>query len=532
MRFLALLALTVTASGGFAQEPDDEPFIDPAVTPAQFAQPGRVAPPGESGGSGEVADPATPVVRIQVRAPAHLAPGKPLIYRILVSNTSGATAYRIVVRHPIPDGVTPAVAPAPLAEPKPDDATAKEMTWRFAELKPGATKEMTVAYTMLPEAKSVTAKAFVGFEHGQAVTTDHEKPKVTIKKFAPEKAVGTEPIAVRVQVTNTSRVTVKDIDVVEDISKGFEYVADADSEPTNVPGQRSWRIKELAPGQSRTIEYRVRAKGKPGGDFTTTSNVKSGDVKGITEPAKSVTRVMTPDLKLDVTGPATQSLGEPGEYTIAVTNTGNTTLNSVRVVADVPADCTVKRLTNGGQRTRDQLVWDVPTDRKNGPLGPGETSQLRFTLVGSRAGAKKVAVNADGGRGVEQAKSVTTTFTGVAALKYEVDLEPGVVVAGKQAVVKYRVRNTGTEAAKNVVLRIKLPPEVEAKQVTPTKYNATTGETVFDPQTVLAGDESIYAVTYLARTPGRAAFVFKLSSDGDAKPLTAEKSVQIEAASP
>lgn len=529
MRFLALLALTATASGGFAQDPGDESFIDPNVKPAQFAQPGRVAPPGESVGSGEVSDPATPVVRIQVRAPAHLAPGKPLIYRIAVSNTSGATAYRVVVRHPIPDGVTPAVASP--AEPKPDDATAKELTWKFAELKPGATKEMTVTYTMLAEAKSVTAKAFVGFEHGQAVTTDHEKPKVTIKKFAPEKAVGTEPIAVRVQVTNTSRVTVKDIDVVEDISKGFEYVADADGEPTTVPGQRTWRIKELAPGQSRTIEYRVRVKDK-GAEFVATSNVKSGDVKGITEPAKSVTRVMTPDLKLDVTGPATQSLGEPGVYTIAVTNTGNTTLNSVRVVADVPADCTVKRLTNGGHRTRDQVIWDVPTDRKNGPLGPGETSELRFTLVGSRAGAKKVAVNADGGRGVEQAKTVTTTFTGVAALKYEVDLEPGVVVAGKQAVVKYRVRNTGSEAAKNVVLRIKLPPEVEAKQVTPTKYNATTGETVFDPQTVLAGDELIYAVTYLARTPGRAAFVFKLSSDGDAKPLTAEKSVQIEAASP
>ncbi len=531
MRFLALLALTVTASGGFAQDPDDEPFSDPSVKPAQFAQPGRAAPPGESVGSGDVSDPATPVVRIQVRAPAHLAPGKPLIYRIAVSNTSGATAYRVAVRHPIPEGVSAPTAVEP--NPEPAGAGAKELTWKFAELKPGATKEMTVTYTMHPEAKSVTAKAFVGFEHGQAVTTDHEKPKVTIKKFAPEKAVGTEPIAVRVQVTNTSRVTVKEIDVVEDISKGFEFVADAESEPTNVLGQRSWRIKELAPGQSRTIEYRVRAKDK-GAEFVATSNVKCGDVKGITEPAKSVTRVMTPDLKLDVTGPATQSLGEPGVYTIAVTNTGNTTLNSVRVVADVPADCTVKRLTNGGQRTRDQVIWDVPTDRKNGPLGPGETSQLRFTLVGSRAGAKKVAVNADGGRGVEQAKTVTTTFTGVAALKYEVDLEPGVVVAGKQAVVKYRVRNTGTEAAKNVVLRIKLPPEVEAKQLSPTpyKYDATTGEAVFDPQTVLADGEVKYFITYTARTPGRAAFVFKLSSDGDAKPLTAEKSVQIEAASP
>ncbi len=530
MRLLALLALTLAAPGAFAQDADDERY-DPEVTPAQFTTPSRVASPGESGG-GAVADPATPVVRIQVRAPAHLAPGKPLVYRITVTNTSSATAYRVRVRHPFPlEGVN---AP-PVAEPQPEPAAvgANEFAWVYSELKPGATKEITLTYTMKADAKGVTAKAFVGFEHGQAVTTDPEKPKVTVTKSAPEKAVGTEPIPVRVLVKNVSRVTVKDVEVVEDISKGFEFVADGDSEPTGVPGQRSWRIKELAPGQSRAIEYRVRAKEKAkGAEFVATSNVKSGDVKGITEPAKSVTRVLSPDLKLDVTGPATKSLDEPAEYAVSVTNTGNTTLNSVRVVADVPADCTVKKITNGGQRSRDQLVWDVPTDRKNGPLGPGETATVRFTLVGKRAGARRVAVNADGGRGVEQAREVTTTFTGVAALKYTVELDPGVVVVGKNAIVRYAVRNTGSTAAKNVVLRVKLPGNVEPVQTFPTRTNAVSGETEFEPQTVLAGDEIRYAITYTAKAPGPAAFVFKLSADGTETPLTAEKRVAVEPASP
>ncbi len=530
MRLLALLTLLLAAPGAPAQDPDDEPRYDPAVTPAQFTQPGRVAPPGESGGGGAVADPATPVVRIQVRAPAHLAPGKPLVYRVTVTNTSSATAYRVVVRHPFPEGVN---AP-PVAEPQPEPpaAGAKEMTWKHSELQPGATKEITLTYTMQPDAKSVTAKAFVGFEHGQAVTTDPEKPKVTVTKSAPEKANGTEPIPVRIRVKNVSRVPVKDLDVVETISPGFEYVADGDGEPTNVPGQRTWRVRELAPGQTRTIEYRVRAKGKAGAEFATTSNVKSGDVKGITDPATSVTKVLTPDLRLDLTGPATKPLDEPAEYTVTVTNTGNTTLNSVRVVADVPADCTVKKMTNGGRRTRDQLIWDVPGDRKTEPLGPGDPYTLRFTLVGGRAGAKKVAVNADGGRGVEQAREVTTTFTGVAALKYRVELEPGVVVAGNNGMVRYVVRNPGSRDAKNVVLRVNLPANVEARQTTPPRTNAAGGKTEFEPQTVLVGGEISYAITYTARTPGRAAFKFELFADGEATPLTAEKSVTIEPASP
>ena len=529
MRLLALIALTLAAPAAFAQGPDDEERYDPEVTPAQFTQPGRVAPPGESGGGGEVADPATPVVRIRVRAPAHLAPGKPLTYRITVTNASSATAYRVRVRHPNLEGVTA----LPVAEPQPEPAVAgaKELVWAFSELKPGATKEIVLTYTMNLEAKSVTAKAFVGFEHGQAVTTDHEKPKVTVTKSAPEKANGTEPIPVRVLVKNVSRVTVKDVEVVEDISKGFEFVADNDSEPTSNPGQRSWRIKELAPGQSRTIEYRVRSQEK-GAEFVATSNVKSGDVKGITEPAKSVTRVLTPDLKLDVTGPATKPLDEPAEYAVSVTNTGNTTLNSVRVVADLPADCTVKKITNGGRRTRDQIVWDVPGDRRDEPLGPGQVYKLRFTLVGSRAGAKKVAVNADGGRGVEQAQTVTTTFTGVAALKYTVELEPGTVVVGGTGTVRYSVRNTGSRDAKNVVLRVKLPGNVEAKQVTPARTNAESGETVFEPQTVLADGEIKFFLTYTAKAPGPAVFVFKLSADGEATPLTAEKRVTVEPAIP
>ena len=532
MRFLALLALTLVAPGVFAQGPDDEPNYDPEVTQAQATQPGRVAPPGEfsGSGSGAVADPATPVVRIQVRAPAHLAPDKPLVYRVIVSNPSSATAYRVVVRHPAPpEGVNF----PPVAEPQPKTMAvgAKEMTWEYSELKPGASKEITLTYTMQPDAKSITAKAFVGFEHGQAVTTEPEKPKVTVTKSAPEKANGTEPIAVRVVVKNVSRVAVRNLEVLEDISKGFDYVADNESEATNIPGQRSWRIKELAPGQSRTIEYRVRAKGK-GVEFVATSNVRSGDVKGLTDPAKSVTRVLTPDLQLDVTGPATRLIDEPADYVIKVTNSGNTTLNSVRVVADIPADCAVKKLTNGGRKTRDQLIWDVPGDRRDEPLGPGQPYELRFTLVGSRPGVKKVAVNADGGRGVEQAKTVSTTFAGVAALKYGVELAPGTVVVGSTGSVKYSVRNSGTQDAKNVVLRVKLPPNVELKQATPPKINLVTGEAEFEPQTALAGGELLYLITYTAKTPGRALFAFKLTADGEATPWTAERSVTIEPANP
>ena len=87
-------------------------------------------------------------------------------------------------------------------------------------------------------------------------------------------------------------------------------------------------------------------------------------------------------------------------------------------------------------------------------------------------------------------------------------------------------------AAPKAPLRVKLPANVELKQTTPTKTNPVSGETEFEPQTVLAGGEVLYLITYTAKTPGRAPFVFKLTADGEATPLTAEKSVTIDPANP
>ena len=98
--------------------------------------------------------------------------------------------------------------------------------------------------------------------------------------------------------------------------------------------------------------------------------------------------------------------------------------------------------------------------------------------------------------------------------------------------VKYRVRNTGTEAARGVVLKVRLPGEVTPVETFPKRYNAVSGEMVFEPATILAGDETEYLVTYAANTPGGAVFRFALTHDGDPKPLTTDRTVTVKPAAP
>jgi uncharacterized repeat protein (TIGR01451 family) len=489
-----------------------------------FASP-AAAQPADLG----VLDPATPVVRIQVRAPAHLAPGKELVYTVRVTNASGAAANRVVVRHPVPehaDGL-------PKADPEPDkhEPTAKALEWSFARLPAGETQTITLTYKVKPGVRSVSAKAFVTFEHGQEVTTEVESPKVQVTKSAPEKALGTGPIAVAVRVTNTGKVAVRDVRVVETITPGFEFVPDEDGEATGKPTQREWAVKLLAPGESKVIGYRVRLKdAKQGVDFVTTSNVTGGVSPDAVTPAQSATKILTPAIQLKVTGPPTGITGEPSKYVAEVTNTGNTPLDSVRLTVDLPKGSRATAGSAGGQRDGDRLLWDVPADRqRNGPLGTGETARVEFSLASAREGEQVVKVHADGGRGVEKSERVTTAVKGAAGLTYTVDLEPGVLVVGMPGIVTYTVRNNGTAAAKAVVLRVQLPPEVAPKEMTP-KYNADRGETAFEPQTILPGDAAKYTITYTAKQPGRAEFTFSLSGEADPKPLVASKMVTITAA--
>src|SRR5262245_25717012 len=90
--------------GVFAPKEGETPppltFEEPDVQPAQFTVPGATTP---APATRLVADPPTPVVRIQVRVAADSPPGDDIKYQIIVQNTSMADAHAVTVRNPIPD---------------------------------------------------------------------------------------------------------------------------------------------------------------------------------------------------------------------------------------------------------------------------------------------------------------------------------------------------------------------------------------------------------------------------------------------
>jgi len=518
---LAVIAITLASwSLAAAAQYPDEPLPDPDVEQAQYSRPrpSNLPPAQYPAAARPIADPPSPLVRIQVRVPSDSAPGDDLKYIMLVQNVSRADAHQVTVRNPLPEGVLQVMK----ADPPPDAkaSTARQIIWSFGTLKPGEKRQIELILKPKSDAKEVKNLAYVRFEHGEAVTTKIARPSVKITKSAPKESVRGESFTVRVVVENTGRVPVDKVRVVEnaDRTADLEAVTAGASRTRSDDNQWEWQVGTLMPGQRKVIEYRMTPR--VSADTFTTTNV-SGD-KGVLEKSEARTKVHTPGLSVKLTGPTgVVNAGEAARYEVTVRNVGTMPSRNVKVRGTIPADCKPTMKTEGGQVARDAIMWTVPR------LDPGEARSFRFGLRADTTGRRVVAVHAADGRKVSAADEMATLFQGVASLSWATELEPVALAIGRQGTFTVRVRNSGGEEARNVRLEIELPPEVSLRQSTP-DIRPSAGRLNYGPSSIAAYGEAVYTITYEAKQSAQAWFKVKLTADalGD-RPLTTEKAISI-----
>lgn len=546
--------LLATACGAalLSAQPPATPIYDPNVEQIQRLQPpvppasipdtarnpsgttvptGVTATPGR--GQAAVYDPPPPVVQLQLRTPATVAVGKPVPYRVVVTNTSGGKALRVKVRMPWPDGA----AGVTKCEPKPEGVQDvkliqpnKELVWDVGDLQRGEAKTYELAFAPKPDAKKVAATAYVSFEHGAKVETAIDSPKIGVKRTAtPEVSVG-ELVTVRVEVTNPGTVPIPKVRLLEQAPADAEFRGDEKAEKTNVPGQRVWDLDTLAPGQMKTVTYQLLARQptRPGEAMLTSSAVSSGEVVLDAAQADSRTKVLQPGLSLVLTGTPMTTPKAPAQYKAVVRNVGTLPLGNVTLTVDVPEELNVKRRTNGAKTDRGRTTWVIPKL----PAGEAQEFSIECVPQAGVAGKKLVKATARDARGLVdlQTAEAGTDFVGRADLTWKPAFDNAWVRVGRQGTLTVTVKNQGAETDNGVRLRVKLPAEVKYlgnNGAIPATYE--NAEVLFPAQKLAPGKTTEFVVTYEGKTPGPGRFLLVLEGESlGNKPLTKEQEVLVE----
>ena len=525
--------------------PEGGPVADPNLKPVQRLEPpvapavipdspdrnpsGTTVPTGISStpgrGTAAVIDPPPPTVQLQVRTPSHLPVGKPVPYRVTATNTSQAKALRVNVRMPWPNEATGLLK----VEPKPDRGgkPGEELVWTMPALNRGESKTFDVEFQPKPDAKQVSAVAYVSFEYGARVDTAIDKPKVTVKRTAtPQVAVG-ELITVKVDVTNSSPVPVPNAVLQEFVPRDVEIRGDSEAArvPSDAGQLRDWKLGTIAAGQTKSVTYQLLAR--KGGDVLTKSFLTSDAGSLDTGPSESVTKVMTPALQLKFDGPPSAESRTPTTYTATVTNAGTMPLENVRVSVEVPDDLSVVRLTNGCRTDRGLRTWVIPK------LAAGESHAFRVGVEPEQgaSGNRTLKAYARDSRGKvdEQAREATTTFVGRADLTWKPTFNPASVKVGRQGTLTVKVTNHGSETDKGVRLRVSIPPEVKIVETGPDRTELSAGgQVVFPARSIAPGKTVEFTVTYQGQKDGQARFELMLEGQSlNDKPLQKHQTIEV-----
>ena len=480
-----------------------------------------------------------PVVALRIRVPATSAPDAELQYRLIVENTSRAPAHHVVVRNPLPANLQ-----FVRATPEPTDTT-PELRWQLGTLEPAARKEIILVVKPIGSGE-VRNTARVQFEHGQSVTTrigmspaptailppmptpmptarptdeakvtprpvDEGRSELRLRMTGPTQAiVEVGPlIDYRSEITNVGNATAKGVVLTYKLPAGLDYSTSNPSVTGDQMGVVTWKLGDLAPGQTRQVVCTVIPKTV--GKYSIEAEVH--DATGRNAEASSNVAVGEPKLSVVTTGPKLRLVNRPATYVTTVSNPGTMPLANVVVTSEVTEGMTMVSASVGGfispaREREDKLLgrnvkyqvirWEFRT------LAPGEKKKIEMVLQTANPGTLDHRVNATADRNLEQRSDFQTVFEEATGLTLEVEKSADPIEVGGKMTFKVRVLNQGGGGANNIGLTLFVPEEmailkdkldskatVEGQKVTfpilPGLASKSTKEFVVEVQAVKAG---------------------------------------------
>jgi uncharacterized repeat protein (TIGR01451 family) len=459
-------------------------------------------------------------VTVRVRVPAQAVPGEELVYRISVVNCSRAAAHHVALRNPLPSNVR-----FVRANPEPT-AMAPVLLWQLGTLPACARREIVLVVVPTGDG-DVSSCARVVFEHGQCVRTRITRPgraQLQLRKTGPEQALLYDPITFRLELTNTGEAPARAVKVTDTLPDGLEFLTSRPSARGDNP--LTWDLGELAPGQTRRIEYQAAARRT--GTFRNQAVAEAAG--GLRQEAAATVRVGEASLVVIKTGPQRRLVGREALYRITVRNTGTMPATDLQLADDVPAEIEFLRASDEGRLEGKTVKWSL------GRLEPGARRSVQLVVRARQAGTLRNVVTATAERGLAEQGKAQTRFVAAEGLAVEIDKSADPLDAGGRATLTLRLLNPGKAGETGVALTLTLPEGLKVLDSKGPSAARHEGQKVtFAPlATLAAGAEAAFTVQVQAERPGVLRLAAEATSDriGRDKPVGVEETLTILPAGP
>jgi uncharacterized repeat protein (TIGR01451 family) len=391
----------------------------------------------------------------------------------------------------------------------PADVFKQRLVWRFDDMRAGDSKHITVTLRALYEG-DVAGCAWVNVTPEGSLVTKVGSAVLNVTKNAPVRVRLGDKILYNMVVENTGSVAARNVELTEIVPRALDHPS----------GQRTFKyaVGDLQPNESKTFKsfFRTREVGKICSRVVATAD--------FTEQAmdEACTLVEKEVLDLSISGPETLLVGKRAEYSITVTNGGETTLTNVAIAQATPRDAVL--LDALGGMVRDNFAtWMLPS------LAPGETKDFDFSLVSRVVGKHCSAATAACAEGLETSAETCTDWTGYSAISIEVIDTIDPLIVGEETQYIIQVRNQGSAPESDVIIRADFPKEITPLGTQGATIGDIAGKTVtFRPYVSLAGDEMIqFTINAKAERAGDGRLSIRLSTSVIDPPLIEEEATQV-----
>ena len=147
-------------------------------------------------------------------------------------------------------------------------------------------------------------------------------------------------------------------------------------------GKVFWEATEITTGPEGFVDF-TRNFDDPlpsGAVLTATATKVIGDNPGPTSEFSPCFVAPESDVELTKSGPASVKLNKPFTYTLTVTNDGPDPVTDVLVLDDLPAGTDLMNTTLDGNATKDCLFIDGTVGCDLGPMGDGESHEVKLRV--------------------------------------------------------------------------------------------------------------------------------------------------------